>query len=145
MKANELMVGDWVQFTSEQWLTEEDACPLKVTCVGEPKYPDFYPYIRIEGRNENYHIDLFQPISLTTEILEKNGFSGKMYAICEIDENRKLQFYYHEHRLKLYWVGVDEYNNSSVVTDEIFRCHCHYVHELQHALKLCHIEKTIII
>lgn len=133
MKANELMVGDWVQFTSKQWLAEEDACPLKVTCVGEPKYPDFYPYIRIEGRNENYHIDLFQPIPLTTEILEKNGFKYNPFSTgfyeCKTEDGNiactKTD----------YW--------SFYINDNIIPNHFHYVHELQHVLKLCGITLNI--
>ena len=139
MISQELMLGDWVQFTSEQWLTEEDACPLKVTCVGEPKYPDFYPYIRIEGRNENYHIDLFQPIPLTQEILEKNGFTkggmfGKTYYLAV--EDFEISVYFAHVNTQLI---IEKRNGREIIN----MLNVEYLHILQHALRLCGIEKQI--
>lgn len=140
MKPEELMIGDIVTFKDCQ----NDKKPVIIKIWSINQDGESFAFIDDDESVDEIVIDdEIVGLPLTPEILEKNGFSGKMYTICEIDENRKLQFYYHEHRLKLYWVGVDEYNNSSVVTDEIFRCHCMYVHELQHSLKLCGIEKTI--
>lgn len=135
MKPSELSIGDWVtindtpyqvyEISKKGWvhLCYKDGMRLPLT--------------------SDYVLDLIKPVPITEEILEKNGFSGRMYAVCQLDDDRQLQFYYHEHRLKVYWTGIDEYNNHQKVTDETFRCHCHYVHELQHALRLCKIEKEI--
>ena len=74
-----------------------------------------------------------QPIPLTPEILEKNGFVNLQHSNCyHIYDNLYFSFELNE----LY---VNEgYENSKV-------CNIHYVHELQHALRLCGIDKEIIL
>lgn len=77
-------------------------------------------------------------IKLTKDILKGNNWANDMYSILPIDENKYLQYYWYENRLRCIWNGVDEYENHSEVTDIIFQCGgIKYVHELQHALKLC--------
>lgn len=149
MKTNELMIGDVVRFRSDQWSTEEDARPFKVTGIGEPNYPEYMPYILIaELSNEKNHIDLFEPIPLTAEILHKNGFK-----LTEISDE-----YYDEFEPRLFWeystdtkeslninIKIDENVNTSIdvhngdgvqmlqyFTDRNIL----YIHELQHALRL---------
>lgn len=77
-------------------------------------------------------------IELTKDILKKNNWVNDLYSILPIDKNKYLQYYWYENRLRCIWNGVDEYENHSEVTDIIFQCGgIKYVHELQHALKLC--------
>ena len=90
-----------------------------------------------------YGADKLLPIPITKEILEKNGFKGEMYAFLDISPNLYLEYYYHEHRLREWWTGIDEWNNHAEVKEIVFKCQCHYIHELQHALRLCGIEKEI--
>ena len=121
MKANELMVGDWVRM------------PFGLPEIRQIKYT-----------SEIDDADFYEPIPLTTEILERNGFkeiSGDddIYQLeekpfwfwvdfmnhqygCEFDTST-YECESSEHRLKLY--GIPSVN------------------ELQHALKLCGIEKNI--
>lgn len=141
MKTTDLMIGDWVQYTEDQWLTEEDSLPRKITGLGNPRYPSYYPYIRIEGMNEDYHIDLFQPIPISPEILEKNGFlkreeGTEVWYDIKIDKDNII--------------GVAGFENTghwvfgcSFFPNLIEHIGIEYVHELQHALKLCGIEKEI--
>lgn len=113
MKANELMVGDWV-------------------------YTKDYPMIKSPQRIRPEHfvrslVD-FEPILLTKEILEKNGFHKEwdediMLMVCdtiivEIGDNYKL---YKDGKMYLRRVLSPLY----------------YVHQLQHALRLCGISKEI--
>lgn len=79
MEAKELMVGDLIRYTQDQCLTDEDKAPLTVTCVGEPEYPDYMPFVKIKGSNELYHQDLFEPIPFTAEIFETNEFKRKTF------------------------------------------------------------------
>ena len=84
------------------------------------------------------------PIPITAEILERNGWSTDgMYAFLRIDEHLHLEYYYHEHRLRKYYCGVDEWQNHAKVTDITFAVHCYSVHQLQHALKLAGVDKEI--
>lgn len=66
-----------------------------------------------------------------------------MYATLRIDEHRHLEYYYHEHRLRKYYCGVDEWQNHAKVTDITFAVHCYSVHQLQHALRLAGVDKEI--
>ena len=101
MKANELMIGDWVIGCSGE--------PFKIGIVD----PDFLYWNEI------------QPIPLTPEILEKNGF------ICD-----GWSWWYLDFRIVL-----STSKGVSVVCGRQKRFE--FVHELQHALRLCGIEKEI--
>ena len=84
------------------------------------------------------------PIPITAEVLEKNGWSSDgMYATLRIDEHRHLEYYFHEHRLRKYYCGVDEWQNHAKVNDITFAVHCYSVHQLQHALRLAGVDKEI--
>lgn len=135
LRSLDLMIGDWVQVPSlidnvehyDAWCKVKQLrdCDLDVVGFKELKYSEI------------------MSIPLTPEILEKNGFIGEGYQILTLDDGHWLEYYNHEHRLTRFWEGIDEWQNHSKVRDVVFRCHCHYVHELQHALKLCCIEKEI--
>ncbi len=128
MKANELMIGDYIEHI-------EGSNPIQI----EEIHTDgvifsnvcYLPYEEIK------------PIPLTAEILEKNGFrKDLMYFYLNIDDEKLLEFYTHEKRLRLWFDGVDEWVKATV-KDLLFQCQCKYVHDLQHALRLCNIEKEI--
>lgn len=100
-------------------------------------------YYAVLSSDLSADVDKVEPIRLTREILEKNGFDGMPYAYLKIEDDKWLEYYYHEHRLRKFWSGIDEWNNHAKVTEITFQCSCNYVHELQHALRLCNIDKTI--
>ena len=123
MKANELMIGDFVLDGNDY------AQVTSITCDGniETTY------------NEHSNIELIEPIPLTQEILEKNGIKKDMHG-------RMVGEYFNEdaegyleisvNSKEIWWtINYDEYNIIQ------FK----YVHELQHALRLCRIEKEIIL
>jgi hypothetical protein len=143
MKKEDLMIGDWVNIQ-----TEKD---------GEPMYSQVEQLLECEidadfqTDYENVH-----PIELTEEILHKNGFKNDVLAqksiIAEGASNFSVILFSEDNRIKL--DNIDEYLNSfnkwSVHIDtEDMRTMCTveitYVHELQHLLKLCKIEKELIL
>ena len=64
-----------------------------------------------------------KPIQLTPKILEKNGWERKgNYMIIKVG------------KITLYWV---EYLDCGLYKNEYNMCTCKYVHQLQHALRLC--------
>ena len=72
-----------------------------------------------------------RPIPLTAEILEKNNYSNSGF---EEDKYHLLEI--SDWRGKIWWsIAMGEYNIIEL----------QYVHQLQHALKLCGIEKEIIV
>ena len=79
-----------------------------------------------------------QPIELTKEFFNKNGF------IKQNDWNEVLYYRSKEMRMQVYenhlgWVvNIDSESFTMVFSNNL-----KYVHELQHALRLCEIEKEI--
>ena len=127
MKAQDLMVGDWVKFP-----------------YGIDKVVDL-PYVEGEGLCASFaasatlfpvRIDIIAPIPLTPEILENNGLKhlytyGTDKWICD---NIRLNVYSSDNTWRF---CADTKRNEDTVI------YIHYVHELQHALRLCGIEKEI--
>ena len=127
MKANELMIGDWVRWTSDQWSTEEDSYPFRIkgTCSNK---------VQIEDRIDWYVDSLIDPIPLTDEILRNNGFEyfHKNYASISNE---------HPFRLRLdKWPDENGLGAVWTICDII---EIRYVHQLQHALRDCGIDEEI--
>ena len=145
MKATELMFGDLVRVS-------KDVCFKKGTIVKVRGIDadDVFPEKGLEGVasckpvNDPDRVtcgvwcDYLEPIPLTSEILEQNGFYherniGYVYDDCE------------------YEVVVDLWNNSYRILynrDVMINIQCFsnvFVHELQHALRLCDVDKEITI
>ena len=132
LKISDLSVGDWVRYNGKSYRAViVDALDQTVMIFGNDEQGDI-------------HIDQLEPIPIMAEILEKNGWSSDgMYAFLRIDEHLHLEYYYHEHRLRKYYCGKDEWQNHAKVTDITFAAHCYSVHQLQHALRLAGVDKEI--
>ena len=142
MKSNELMIGDWVKFMDE---------PLKVQHIYNNGYDDIVAETMEEFLDEDGFIceeikDVTlvncSPIPLTSEILEKNGWIQCKYETCKSLYEYKCLHLRHTmiKRSNGRWVAnvggivekfTDEYTHS------FLRINVFYVHELQHALRLC--------
>lgn len=129
MDVTDLMIGDWIEDGYKK------AQVTSITCDGI-----------VETTAAISNIEVVDPIPLTEDILVRNGFIfNKGYAVLQVSEDTYLDFYKHEHRLRKVWEGIDEWNNHAKVRDVTFVCQCYYVHEFQHALRLCGVEKSIIL
>ena len=115
------MVGDWVYITDH---------PMKKE-VKQVKPEHFLRSLVV-----------FEPIPLTPEILKKNGILyEKQSYYYVIEDDKDLECTYYIQQVQGYWtIGVDIGAYDCSVFARI-----KYVHQLQHALKLCEIEKEIII
>ena len=124
MKATGLMIGDWVA-------QKHGGLLLKVSEVRPP-------YIIADGEDGQFHEDTLEPIPLTKERLLANGF------YCE----RNIGYVYDDSE---YEVVVDLWNHGYRILhdrDVVMNIHCFsdvFVHELQHALRLCDVDKEITI
>lgn len=165
MKAEELMIGDLVNYRPG-WINEEtgkpeyecgDVFPVKITCIydGLAQYDDLLP----DGTINTIEVADYElsGIPITPEILEKNGFdiNGIPEDMQPVEERDWSDDTYVWSRQET----PDEAMEVSVYMDdpynffaEIICQHCHvdgvhikYVHELQHALRLCGIEKEIVL
>lgn len=129
MKAKELMIGDWVQVPSEM-----------------------NRYKRVCSTFDMDSAVLYRPIPLTSELLEKNGFERVTQSGCANPYHWMLEKYEEESdgllfRIKAFnnpfrgmFVSID---NPSACETISFGKQIEFVHELQHALRICEIELDI--
>ena len=140
-KAINLMIGDLIKiaFYDGTWrcvcvdelryLDDEDSDTIHIGY--KDMYSERHSYISCDDSDED-----IRGIEITEDFLTKNGFVGDGYFILDVGDNKYYAYYPYEHRLTLYYEGINEWDNHSRVKDVLFRCHCRYVHELQHAFKM---------
>ena len=125
LKVTDLMVGDW--------------CYIK-------DYPMSAQSMQVKEEHFVRSLVTFEPIPLTPEILEKNGFEKEgvielynLYAGIDhrvtIHDDKEYMNSNNE-----WYVHVDSEDYSTIAG-----CELTYVHELQHLLKLCKIYKEIVL
>lgn len=122
-----LMIGDWVVINNiPRQITFIDACiNYKIIAVGKHQDGSRVSYV---GKLS----EEVKPIPLTPEILEKNGFVLESYSGNVMSGK--------------WWTRNDfviHKNMNDSVGKNNFKYE--YVHQLQHALRLCGIEKEIIL
>lgn len=134
MKATELMIGDWVKIKGH---LDYD----KVQEIARDENMQWY--ISFACSATLFRAYEFEPISLTPEILEKNGFEMFKYDgwvhYYRIFGNSAIPFVLHS------MIGGEmlsqEVDIFSTSTDTNCGIEINYVHELQHALRLCGLNK----
>ena len=113
MKASDLMIGDYI-------LVKPSMMPIQVAAVHNKKIGYHAATHKLNWVREG----LLEPIPITPEILEKNGiryqFGHPWWQAAEMED------------------GVFEIHLTEKSTMLL-----KYVHQLQHALKLCGISKNI--
>lgn len=125
-----LMIGDWVENTF---------CLMyeKVVEIGKGLVE-----LSCNGITENFDI---KPIPLTKEILEKNGLSLSREHIGECNDNSTGTFKEDEDFLLELSLCRDDKIRWTVNGHEYELITLNYVHELQHAIRLCGIKKNIVV
>lgn len=145
MEAKELMIGDWVECVDsthkEKVYAQIDAIEEGQTCI----------LVRLDNCNWFLDISFIKPTPLTPEILKKNGWKHEFdkkdymvkYNLGEEGKNCWMMWAMKEHNLDIQRQDekLDVYNLkvSKVVIP------CDYVHQLQHAMRICGIEKEIVL
>lgn len=146
MKANELMIGDYVGYLptweNEDGTIQRDGNPnnpiiCKVEMLGSS-------VAQLDNGEDNFDADDIElyPIPLTPEILKKNGF-----GYIENDGMELTHFYLgnrHSCRLGLH-IGTNNKGDYWVNTNYNDIYGLKYVHELQHAFRLFKLEKDIVL
>lgn len=130
MKANELMVGDYVIRKN---------VPKEILIVDTIDSIRDIVYLDLDRLGITEKLENIEPIPLTAEILEKNGWTKHADYCWLISENngRRLIEYRTDYLDGLLRVSYAEEPFSKLMIK------VKYVHELQHALRLCGIEKEI--
>lgn len=109
------MIGDWVQI---KWHIDYD----KVREIAMDENMNWY--ISFACSAALFRAYEYEPILLTHEILEKNGWSRNS-IFMELDADENTQFSWANR------CGAVLFDNG------FYHCDCNYVHTLQHALRLC--------
>lgn len=147
----ELMIGDWVCYSkANKYYTRVN----EIRHTEVPLDDQWY----IEGiRSDNdkinsnaveyFSVEILSPIPLTPEILEKNGFIGGEYKsytgyVWYLEEKgfSKIGFTMSCEK-SILWGEKIKPNGS--IGDNFSIPNIQFVHELQHALRLCGIDKEI--
>ena len=158
MKANELMMGDYVRTNKkvEDEYYFDEYQPGEIVKVKEILDNGINPDWCGAEINSILNIDAIEPIPLTAEILEANGWEKVPQPGCANPYHWELSKYdddkeddaYLLYRVKAYetfFRGMLVSISRPSCEDISFRKQVEHVHELQHALRLCDIEKEIII
>lgn len=119
LKTKNLMIEDWVNIMIVGYDN-----PVQIKEIGQF-------WVKVTQDDKDYGIILVQPILLTPEILEKNGF------IKSYDDSFSPKY-------TLNYEGISfslKYARS--VFQWLGSLDIKYVHELQHLLKICGINKKI--
>ena len=128
MKAEKLMIGDWLFYKGQF-----NAFPFKVEQITKRKVG--YHAEPNESRMHYIILSECEPVPITPEFLERNGF-------------RKVQdLYYMKSENKIFpypfFIEYNPNNNCLFVNDGMIPMPITYVHQLQHVLRLCDIEKEV--
>ena len=137
LSCKDLMTGDYVRHKKTKdiiWIFEIDNDRKVIN-----NEPDGYCSER------NISINDVEPIPLTPEILEKNGFE-RAPQVSDIepfdtDEEGNKHYSYN----KTFWGWFQPGNIFCIPANGMGWLYLKYVHQLQHALRLCGIEKEIIL
>lgn len=140
MKANELMIGDWVNLKNGKIIM-----PCRITVIGHATQDrnEIGTTVCVDLSKEFptciFDMDVIIPIPITPEILEKNGFTkggmfGKTYYLAV--EDFEISVYFAHVNTQLI---IEKRNGKEVINI----LNVEYLHILQHALNICGIEKTI--
>lgn len=130
LQISDLSIGDWVMVKGKA---------VKVESLGKIRN-----YVELEGSLALFHIKAVQPIPITPEILEKNGWLPPRKAIeldtwwwtNGTDTAIEANEYNGEWHLTIIEQKEIQYRNRVGIGLK-------YLHELQHAIRLAGIEKEI--
>lgn len=129
VRATEIMVGDWLWYQGQF-----NAFPLKVEQVTKRKVG----YHADSHENRMYYLRLHevQPIPLTPEILERNGFEKVQNLLVLQWENGVYP--------SMIFVEYNPVNYCLFINDMMFPKPVRFLHDLHHILMDCGIEKEIM-
>lgn len=132
MKVTDLTIGDYIKYQGHNYIIEEISAQGWVHLI----HPETKTRINMTS---DYIIDLLEPIPLTKEILEKNGFTQCVtapygYYKAPIYDMFDILFHISKDTYEDTWHTevFTDHNDSNFVLYNL----C-YVHELQHVLRLC--------
>ena len=153
LQASDLMVGDLMKVAKDVFF--EKGTIVRILCIdGTSDFPlkglkgcavclrENDPDTTIGG----VWVDYLEPIPITPEILEKNGFAVEGYKyVLKYDHYVEVWviFSTSDERHSVIHHSVIHIDDDRERIPTAYHNTIKYVHELQHALKLCRIDKKI--
>ena len=145
MKENEIMIGDWVRVLHKDRGGEETVKAFRV----DELIRNFNLEMGVwSDLGYMGYAEQMEPIPLTAEILEKNGF--KNVSVITVG-TAKMRWVSEDTRTEI-TIWMDDTMPMEIVKNVYYEDEVSYtlqfpgcVHDLQHALRLCGIEKEITI
>ena len=115
---------------------------IKVAAIHQKKIG----YHSCQSKLEWVRRDLIEPIPLTSEILEKNGFviKKKWAQIGNFGDSPLIMWHFEDDAILHDFKHELEIHQNDTGKVHV-RIPCEYVHELQHALKMSWIKKEIVL
>ncbi len=128
MESRDLMIGDYIQDLAG------DLCQVIVL---DRQVAQVETLTGVHQGDTTRYLHEAEGVPLTPEILKKNGF-----------ESRGAQFFC-DHIGMIWWKDnifmFSKYTRHEGLPTENISINIGYVHELQHALRLCEIDKEIVL
>jgi len=138
------MIGDWVRI-----LDDDTDQSFETRITGVSGLGNIYAPLPEDEHAYPFSVDCIEPIPLTPEILEKNGFKDVSNHTLKGCETYELSFGRDNDQKIIYKLGdyfaYESYDDRWYRLFETQICHRWCVHHLQHALRLCGIEKEIVL
>lgn len=134
MKPNELMIGDWVVYDDDVKYID----PIRIEGID-------ITGLCITSDRDDVGFEGVKPIPLTAEILEKNGFVkyNEVSDTPPYDKDEEGNMYYSYKGEHKFWGWWQPDNIYFIPANAMGNIEIKFVHQLQHALRLCNIEKEI--
>ena len=131
LSVKDLMINDWVNV-----VTEGEVYPSVVTKMERDTEDVKVAFLAVPGDwEEGDFFDEIQPIPLTDAILKANGFEYRHKNFAALS---------YEHPFQLEMVEWQDENGVGLwMVRGLLKIR--YVHELQHALRLCGVDKELIV
>lgn len=141
LKISDLSVGDWVRYIRKR-KKNDDYFQVAHIFRGEKEWLVGRKNDDIFG-SHSLRLKDIEPIPLTPEVLEKNGFArgqrGSFYHYLRLDKNRTLYI----HASTNGWRVEITYDAAGILRTTHLMPDMNSVHQLQHALRLAGLDKEI--
>ena len=133
ISVSDLSVGDYVRVKMCKWdYDDPDTLDAKVLSIEGNSVGVGYDN---SGILMSAHVEDLQPIPITVEVLEKNGFYLKIDT-CRIDTYGREGIY----------ISMFSIPEITIIQQESYlikNSQVQYIHQLQHALRLAKVEREI--
>ena len=130
MKAEELMIGDYVQLNGSPYVIEE------ISKKGWVHMTDPVHNLRVQ-MSTDYILDFIEGVPLTVEILVSNGFEKKGHRYGIYDDYFDFEMYEYNDGT---WLVSYHCCEMSLPDEQVLIFH---VHQLQHFMRHCAIDKDL--